>query len=333
MTAAAHVRPAQANLDGLRPLNPRRDMRAVAEVIEIAFAGQLDANGRRMIRQMKTLGSLGWFGWVAAQLVLPPAAYPLGYVWQESGRVVGNVSLLPSDHLTTRWVIANVAVVPEFRRRGIARALVTAAVDLGAQRGAHEVLLQVDLRAEPAQRLYQTLGFTTQAVRTTWWRAAHRPLPASLPDPHVRVRPDADWPQHYALVRAQYPEGLVWPTPLSADIFRPERLGAALGLHRTQHWIWVDDDGHMAAALTARLGGEIGHWRYILAVSPGARGRAERPLLARALREGQAARLPVNLDHPHGQAVEALRSLDFEAERSLIWMRIGVAGKTVEVSR
>jgi ribosomal protein S18 acetylase RimI-like enzyme len=332
MTAAAHVRPAKGSLEGLRPLNPRRDMRAVAEVIEIAFAGQLDANGRRMINQMKSLGRLGWLGWVMAQFILPPAAYPLGYVWQESGRVVGNVSLLPSDHSTARWVVANVAVVPEYRRRGIARSLVTAAVDLAAGQGANEVLLQVDLRAEPAQRLYETLGFTTQAVRTTWWRAASLPLPAAADDPHVGPRQDVDWPQHYALARSQYPEGLVWPTPLAPDIFRPERLGAALGLRKTRHWIWCGDDGRIGAALTARLGSEYGHWRYILIVSPAARGVAERPLLERALREGQSARLPATLDHPYGQGVEALQSLGFDAERSLIWMRLGLAGKNVPVS-
>ncbi len=168
-------------------------------------------------------------------------------------------------------------------------------------------------------------------MRTTWWRPASLPLAIESGDPHVRLRQDADWPQHYALARSHYPEGLVWPTPLSPDIFRPEAFAGALGLHRTQHWIWYDDEGRIGAALTTRLGAEYGHWRYILMVSPAFRGVAERPLLARALREGQFARLPATLDHPHEQGVEALRSLGFETERSLIWMRLGLAGAKVAV--
>lgn len=321
MTAAAKVGTHSPTHEGLRPLNARRDMRAVARVIETAFAGQLDANGRRMIRQMKTLGRFGWIGWLVAQLILPPAAYPLGFVWEQDETVVGNASLLPDGRYPGRWILANVAVLPEYRHRGIARALVTSAIDLAARRGGLELVLQVDVRSEPAHRLYESLGFVTQTTRTTWWRSSDSRVPAEPETPaQIRPRRDEDWPQQFALARSLFPEGLLWPSPLRADVFRPEPLSGALGLRRTRHWAWYEESGRIGAALTARLGAEARHWRFMLLVAPDLQGVAERPLLIHGLREVDSAQLPTTIDYPSDLATDALASLNFRAKRSLTWM-------------
>ncbi len=323
MTAAAKIGTHSHTHDGLRPLNARRDMSAVAKVIEIAFAGQLDANGRRMIRQMKALGRFGWIGWLVAQLVLPPAAYPLGFVWEQDETVVGNASLLPDGRYPGRWILANVAVLPEYRHRGIARALVTSVIDLAARHGGLELVLQVDVRSEPAHRLYESLGFVTQTTRTTWWRSTDARLPAEVGTaPQIRPRRDDDWPQQYALARSLFPEGLLWPSPLRADIFRPEPLSGALGLRRTRHWAWYEESGRIGATLTARLGAEARHWRFILLVAPDLEGIVEKPMLVHGLRELKDAQLPTTIDYPASLATDALTSLNFQAKRSLTWMAL-----------
>ena len=53
------------------------------------------------------------------------ASMPLtGYVWVEGERIVGNVSLIVFHHQRHKLnMVANVAVHPDFRHRGIARAL------------------------------------------------------------------------------------------------------------------------------------------------------------------------------------------------------------------
>jgi ribosomal protein S18 acetylase RimI-like enzyme len=321
VTAAARLRSQAHVRHGLRPLNARRDMRAVAEVIEVAFAGRLDSSGRRMIRQMKMLGRIGWIGWAVAQIILPPAAYPLGFVWEDAGRVVGNVSLMPAERDPGRWILANVGVLPEYRRRGIARALVTSAIDLAARRSADELVLQVDVRSDSARRLYESLGFVTQATRTTWLRPPEGRLPQPAAPDSVRDRRDVDWPQEYALARALFPEGLLWPIPLTTDIFRPEALSGALGLRRTRHWAWYEDTGRMGATLTARLATEARQWRFILMVLPEVQGMAEEPLLVQALRALGPSQIPSTLDYPTGLATQTLESLGFQAERSLTWMR------------
>ena len=99
----------QPSFSGLRPVNPRTDMGQLAALIESAFGRELDLTGRQMVRDMRTFGRLGWVGWMLSRLVLPPAAYPRGYVWEEAGEVIGNASLLRVAGHKRRWVLANVA--------------------------------------------------------------------------------------------------------------------------------------------------------------------------------------------------------------------------------
>ena len=60
------------------------------------------------------------------------------------GRIVGNLSLIPfvrRGHVV--YLIANVAVHPDYRRRGIARQLTQTALDYLRQRGVSSAWLQV----------------------------------------------------------------------------------------------------------------------------------------------------------------------------------------------
>ena len=47
-----------------------------------------------------------------------------GFVWEEDGSIIGNATLLQSD-IPNRYLVANVAVHPDYRRRGIAKGLMT----------------------------------------------------------------------------------------------------------------------------------------------------------------------------------------------------------------
>ncbi|MGY2127542.1 GNAT family N-acetyltransferase [Blastococcus sp. SYSU DS0617] len=57
-------------------------------------------------------------------------------------------------------VITAVTVAEQFRRRGLARAVMAALAAAGRERGAHSCLLQVSDDNEPALALYARLGFT-----------------------------------------------------------------------------------------------------------------------------------------------------------------------------
>jgi ribosomal-protein-alanine N-acetyltransferase len=57
--------------------------------------------------------------------------------------------------------VVSIAVLPEYRRRGIATALMLRAMDTMKNKyGASEVYLEVRVSNEPAIRLYEKLGFT-----------------------------------------------------------------------------------------------------------------------------------------------------------------------------
>lgn len=60
------------------------------------------------------------------------------------------------------WLcIENLHVAPEVRRRGHARALITALLEWGAEQGAGTAWLHVETRNAPAIALYESLGFRT----------------------------------------------------------------------------------------------------------------------------------------------------------------------------
>ena len=65
----------------------------------------------------------------------------------------------------------NVAVHPDYRRRGVARMLVGSLVDALVKRGSHRLTLEVRASNEPAKRLYETLGFTQVGLRKNYYRA------------------------------------------------------------------------------------------------------------------------------------------------------------------
>jgi len=82
-------------------------------------------------------------------------------VAEEPDRIVGAVYLnLGSRDL---GYLFGLYVVPEARRRGVARQLVAAAARLLREEGRRWILLNVDTPNEPARALYASLGFVDAA--------------------------------------------------------------------------------------------------------------------------------------------------------------------------
>ncbi len=65
--------------------------------------------------------------------------------------------------------ILNLAVHPDYRRRGIGHAMVQLVLDDAAQQGAASVSLEVRRENEPAQHLYRAFGFTEAGVRRNYY--------------------------------------------------------------------------------------------------------------------------------------------------------------------
>ena len=65
--------------------------------------------------------------------------------------------------------VLNVAVAPEARRRGVARALMREAERRGAQRGARLATLEVRRSNQAALELYRSLGYRRAGVRPRYY--------------------------------------------------------------------------------------------------------------------------------------------------------------------
>ncbi len=177
---------------GLRPADVRRDLRGIADLLEEAFASELDEIGQRIIREMRFWSHLGWL-LKGLEWFLPPGeTFVPGYVWVEGRRVVGYAMVRRFRPGLEGWLIANVAVAPEFRGRGIGRALVSACLEYARAHGAQWAALQVRADNTPALRLYRSLGFVEigriQIWRREAWRAPFLPT-LSSGIPGYRVRP------------------------------------------------------------------------------------------------------------------------------------------------
>lgn len=158
---------------------------------------------------------------VAQTLYAPLRDALRGYIWEEEGRAVGVSNVLRMG-ATDQWLIGNVSVLPEFRRRGIARQLVAASVDYARGRGARRILLDVVQGNLPAYTLYQTLGFEDFAGRVNLLHeggAATSPIP--LPAAYtLEPSPLFDWQPRYALAQRITPEGVRRYQPVEEGRFR-----------------------------------------------------------------------------------------------------------------
>lgn len=88
-------------------------------------------------------------------------------VAESAGEVIGYAVLLAA---ADEAELANLAVVPEARGRGIGRRLLDAALSAAAEAGARAVYLEVRASNTVAQRLYAASGFVPVGRRRGYYR-------------------------------------------------------------------------------------------------------------------------------------------------------------------
>jgi ribosomal protein S18 acetylase RimI-like enzyme len=270
---------------------------------------------------MRAFGRAGWLGWLVGRLFLPPAAYPQGFVWFDAGRLVGNASMLPVAGFPSRWVMANVAVDVEHRRRGIARRLVEASLEHAEDRGASEVLLQVRQDNPGALALYRGLGFEAMTTRTTWHRPAGGLSLRIGVFKAVRRRTAREWPKQWDMARSFYREGLIWPFPPYSGLFRPRPLEGLLRIDGRTHWVWVEGE-ELIGSVSTYLDTNRAGLRLVIMVTPRRRGSIEAELIAAAMEGMNAEQVAMSLDYEMGVADDSLSGMGFRPEYSLTWMRM-----------
>jgi ribosomal protein S18 acetylase RimI-like enzyme len=320
----------------LRPVNLRTDLAALADLIELAFAHSMDSGGRAVLREMRTLSKLGPGLNLLSRMSDSVTGVSLGYVWLVNGRLVGNVSVYrakwPSD-LGNVWLIANVAVHPDYRQQGIAYQLMQAAMKMVVHRGGNAAILQVETENEAARHLYRSLGFTSGSSWTVWRRRGtmlRQPKP-SEEGLKVSRRHRGKWRDEFALagrIRLHDQDGLGWLRPLHESQFKrtlTQKLSDWVNLNKIErHTVWSEKDDKLLASLWIEA--PFSRKTYLtLMTEPHFRGLGSDILLNLAVR--RFGNSPLFIEHPSddAQTEELLLRYQFKKQRILMPMRWDVS--------
>jgi ribosomal protein S18 acetylase RimI-like enzyme len=307
----------------LRPLNVLRDLSAVADLIELCFSPTMDNDGQRYLSDMRRASRddsfLRW-----ASRMSETASMPLmGYVWEEDGRIVGNASLIPfRDRGKRIYLVANVATHPDFRRRGIGRALTERVMKQARAKKASAIWLHVREDNPGAIQLYQDLGFQEIARRTTWQGSPDHRL--SVPDHGIQLLPRHPrfWPIQQEWLRRLYPRDLGWYQSWNTNALRPGLWNWFYLLFidfSIKQWAAVRGDKLLATLTWMPHGGRVES--LYAATSPGDAGRGALTSLLVHARRTITYSPYLTLDYPANEMADAILDAGFSPRRTLLWMR------------
>ena len=307
----------------LRPLSILRDLPAVADLIEICFSPTMDNEGRRYLQDMRRAGKdnsfLRWANRTVESTSLPLS----GYIWEESGKIVGNASLVPFKHHKERiYLIANIAVHPDYRRRGIARFLTERAKQHALEKKVNNIWLHVRDDNPGAIELYSSLGFTEQARRTSWIANTDSRLPTLPSDFSITRRNPNDWPTQLNWLSRLYPDPLAWHRNWNFNSLRPGLLNWLYLLLvdiNIRQWAAVNSLGNLQAALAWIPYGQ--GESLFAATGEGSDPAALTLALTQARRDLYHLYPTISLEFPSGQFDESIAAAGFKLQRTLIWMQ------------
>ncbi len=324
MTAATQTPRAEGRI---RPLDPFRDLESVVDLISVAFGDRLDPAGEATLARMRHFARGGpLLQWLWA--FLGKATVAPGLVWVMDGHIVGNLSMRRTRGLGG-YLIGNVVVHPHQRGKGIASALMKAAIKAIRRRGAHWVGLEVRADNEVARGLYERLGFqevgrTHHFLRAGGLKGSGRPPQSGLMKRGRRRDSDA----LVRLMRAVVPEEQRPLLEIQEDDYRPGWR------RRVEHWLRCEDevwwvvpgDGGAkieGAVRTVQRRGVFPNRMEVL-VRPGDSAGLGDDLVRQGVANlGRSSRKPIETSLPEAtdSLVTALREEDFRELRVLIQMK------------
>ena len=311
----------QRSDNGLRPVNMHRDARQLVELLQLVFGEHIERGGQYHLPRIPS-GVEGWLMGRSMVQKLP------GFVWEVNGRIIGNVTLLTTK-TRGRFLVANVAVHPDHRRRGIAQMMMQAVIErVQAQQGI-TIALQVIKDNAAAIQLYQNLGFFKMGNMTLWQASSSRIRELPKRSGEFRITPlrRGDSQAAYRLDADCLPNDLNWPNLLPEDAYRRsvwQKVGDFVNGRQEETWIVKQPDGQLVG-----LGSIISDWgrahKLKIRVHPAWHGQLEQPLLAKLIRRLRyLSPRTMHLNHPDDDQItsQLLEKARFTPLRRLTHMRL-----------
>ncbi len=312
----------------VRPMHVRQDARQVIALLELVFNQHLRGAGHHTISPGFSIKDF-----LSGREQIVP-----GFVYSINKRIVGNVSLLESK-VKGRYLVANVAVHPDFRRRGIARKMMVEVVRYIKNRGGHQIALQVETENQSAFTLYEQLGFTNVGEvrdwRMNWYAlktvASKPPISRSRPDDYGEfllrpLRPE-DAKQAYQLDKSIFPKELNWPDPPQSSYYRRGlKQSIQWFFSASNHEIWVAENQSKQIVGLGIIENDFGRpytlkirshqdWAHLI----------ERPMVAklsRRLRYMRSKTVVMQQDVKQASIEGLLREAGFSLKRNLTVMNL-----------
>ena len=320
--------------DGVRPVNLRTDLLALADLIELVFADSMDSSGRAAVREMRFLSRMGYGLKLIARLNEMALGISMGFVYVKDGELVGNVFGVSgelSGRARRNMDFGECGVHPDYRREGIADELMLASLNMIRGRGASRIILQVNYDNAPALRLYERHGFVFERAWRVWRRSgfAHSPF-ARLDEIHITRRRPSEWRSEYKLAKVARPNsrgGLGWLKPLHQAAFKTslfKQLRDLLSLNTLERLVIRDEcEGDILASCWLESAVSFGNIRGWLFTSPQIdQIPYVQALLANVV--SRYSRSTIVVEHPRDdEAVgDLLKQLEFQVKRDLWHMRL-----------
>ena len=147
-----------------------------------------------------------------------------GFIYYADDKPIGLINFMRQGR--DEWAVANVTVLPEYRRRGIARALVQAALDDLRRRKARIIFLDVIAGNLPAFNLYQEMGFEPYTGSADYIFEPQAPPETGPLPPGYTLTPveKQSWRTSFALAQRITPANVLKFEAVDERRFRPMPL-------------------------------------------------------------------------------------------------------------
>lgn len=184
-----------------------------------------------------------------------------GFIDEEEGRPAGLINYMRQRN-APEWYIANVTVLPAYRRRGIARKLVEATLNELRNRNAEIAFLDVVVGNDPAFNLYKEMGFEEFTQSSEYHYQKDDLISAEHLPEGIKLKPLSpyDWKTRYRFAQRVTPAHITRFEPVTEERFRVPKImpffgrlfESAGGFHNERFAVYGSNDDVVG----------LGHYSY-----------------------------------------------------------------------